>query len=203
MQGLSFAALVPWVIAHGYFLFFLAALLEGPLVNAAAGVAAALGYFSLPLILLIALAGDLIADMIAYAVGYFGGRPLAERYGHFVGLTEERLKRFESVIHRHTGKALLFFKLSPVIPIPGLMLVGALRVDVRRFIKMSLLISLPQVLFFTLFGFFSGKAYQYVSGTILGVRDALFSVGFLIVVVYLVSRKISHRIAKDTKVEGQ
>lgn len=197
MSNESFIALVSWVIAHGYFLFFLSAIIEGPLVTAAAGVAAALGYFSLPAIIMIAVAGDLIADVVAYSIGYFGGRPLAERYGHSVGLTAERIQKWERVIHAHLGKMIVFFKLSPIIPVPGLMLIGSLRADPRRFIKVSLLVSFPKAIFFALFGFFSGKAYQYLSGTIISVRNASFVIGFLVIVIYLIYRKVSGRLARE------
>jgi len=57
MLALTFTDLVSWIIAHGYFIFFFTALVEGPLVTTAAGVAAALGYYNIIIIVLIAIAG--------------------------------------------------------------------------------------------------------------------------------------------------
>ncbi len=153
MQDITFVALVSWVIAHGYLLFLIAAILEGPLVTAAAGVAAALGMLSLPLVVLLSVAGDLIADVLYYSIGYWGGRPFIVRYGNYFKLTPERIKRFESLIHRHLGKTLVFFKLSPVIPVPGILMVGTSRAPLKRFRKISLAITLPKSLLFALLGF--------------------------------------------------
>ncbi len=197
----AFVALVGWVIAHGYLLYFLTALVEGPIVTAAAGVAAALGYFSLPIVVLISIFGDLIPDSLLYAIGYFGGRPVAEKYGRFFGLTEAHFKRLDTFLHRHVGKALLFVKLTPIIPIPGVILIGSTRVKWRKFITALTLITIPKALFFSLLGFSAGRAYTYFSGTIVSARNATFFLGFAIIVVYLVYRLIAKSFAEKVKSE--
>ncbi len=195
----TFVALVQWIIAHGYLLFFLTALLEGPIVTSAAGVASALGYFSLPIVILISIFGDLIPDSMLYYIGYFGGRPLAEKYGRFFGLSDEHFKKFDAFLHRHVGKVLLFVKLSPVIPIPGVILVGSTRVRFRRFIWMLVAITIPKALFFSLLGFFSGRAYEYMSGTIVSARNATFFLGAAVIAIYFVYRWLAKRFAEKAE----
>jgi membrane protein DedA with SNARE-associated domain len=195
----AFVALVDWVIAHGYLLYFLTALIEGPIVTAAAGVAAALGYFSLPFVILISIFGDLIPDSLLYAIGYFGGRPLAEKYGHFLGLTDEHFKQLDAFLKRHIGKTLIFVKFTPIIPIPGIILVGSSGVRFRRFIWTIIAISIPKALFFSLLGFFSGRAYEYMSGTIVSARNATFFLGIALMAIYFIYRTIAKRFAEKAK----
>jgi membrane protein DedA with SNARE-associated domain len=45
-----------------------------------------------------------IGDNIGFAIGHFGGRALALRWGKYVFLTEERLNRAEHFFRRHGGK---------------------------------------------------------------------------------------------------
>mgnify|MGYP001591522550 CR=1 FL=1 len=55
MEQFSFATVFDWVIKHGYLFIFIAMCVEGPVVTAAAAFAAALGYFSWPVIFILAI----------------------------------------------------------------------------------------------------------------------------------------------------
>ncbi len=189
--GTTFAVLVTWVIAHGYFLFFIAAFLEGPLVTAAAGVAAALGYYSLPVIIFLSVMGDLTADVVYYTIGYVGRRALINRYGQYIGLTKERVERLERFLKRNVGKTMLVVKLSPVIPVPGIIVIGSSRVSIKRFAIISLLITVPKSLIFAFLGFYSGRAYEHLSTTITNGQLIFFGVVVVVVAAYLGYKKLA------------
>ena len=199
MTNATFIILVHWVIGHGYFLFFVAAVLEGPLVTAAAGVAAALGYYSLEIIILLSVLGELVADIVYHTIGYWGRRTLITRYGFHVGLTKERIRSLERLIHRHVGKALVVIKLSPIIPVPGLIMIGSLRVPIKKFIRISLLITLPKSLLFAFLGFYAGRTYERLSGTISSAQNLLALMVLVIVITYFAYQKLTARIAEEIK----
>ena len=199
MPNATFVSLVYWVIGHGYLLFFIATLFEGQLVTAAAGVAAALGYYNLELIILLSMLGDLVTDIAYYTIGYWSRRTLITRYGSYVGLTEERVHFFERQLHRHVGKALLVIKLSPIIPVPGLIMIGSMRVSFKKFIRMSLLITLPKSLLFAFLGFYAGRTYERLSGTISSAQNLLALMALVIVITYFAYQKLTARIAEEIK----
>ncbi len=199
MENHTFITLVQWVISHGYFLFFISAVLEGPLVTAAAGVAAALGYYSLYIIIALSVFGDLVADTVYYSIGYWSRKALIKRYGPYVGLTKERVGKLDSLLHRHTGKALVIIKLSPAIPIPGLIMVGSARVPLKKFVRIALLITLPKSILFALVGFFAGRAYERFSGVIANAESLFTLIACSIIVIYLAYQKLTARIAKEIK----
>ena len=199
MTNSTFVTLVHWVIGHGYFLFFIAAFLEGPLVTAAAGVAAALGYYSIVIIIILSVLGDLAADTVYYTIGYWSRKTLITRYGSYVGLTAERIETLERLLHRHAGKAMIVIKLSPVIPVPGLIMIGSARVPLKKFIRTSLLITLPKSLLFAFIGFFAGRAYERLSGTIASAQDLLTLLAVVVVVTYVAYKKLTARIAAEIK----
>ena len=197
MANSTFVTLVHWVIGHGYFLFFIATFLEGPLVTAAAGVAAALGYYSIVIIIILSVLGDLAADTVYYTIGYWSRKTLITRYGSYVGLTAERVKTLERLLHRHAGKAMIVIKLSPVIPVPGLIMIGSARVPLKKFIRSSLLITLPKSLLFAFIGFFAGRTYERLSGTIASAQDLLTLLAVVIFVTYVAYKKLTTRIAGE------
>jgi membrane protein DedA with SNARE-associated domain len=147
MDQASLNTALTWIIHHGYWLMLIAMLIEGPIITAAAAFAVALGYFDLTAVFLLSLAGDLLADVAYYGIGWVGRKQLAERWGHRVGLTTERMQHMEKLLEQHTVKTILILKLTPVLPTPGLILVGALRIPIRKFTLISLLITLPKTIF--------------------------------------------------------
>ena len=199
MISSSFVTLVAWVIKHGYFLFFLSAVIEGPLVTAAAGVASALGYYSFELIIILSVCGDLVADMVYYTIGYWSRRTLITRYGSYVGLTKDRIHALEHLLRRHVGKAMIIIKLSPIIPVPGLLMIGSARVPLKKFICMSLLIALPKSLLFAYIGFFAGRAYERLSGIISSAQNVLAFIALVMIVVYIAYQKFTARIVEEIK----
>ena len=199
MTNATFVTLVHWVIGHGYFLFFIAAFFEGPLVTAAAGVAAALGYYNIVIIIILSICADLAADIVYYTIGYWSRKALITRYGNYMGLTKERMESLERLLERHTGKALTVIKLSPVIPVPGLIMVGSLRIPLKKFIRISLLITLPKSLLFASIGLFSGRAYERLSGTIASAENLLAFIAVVIFISYIAYQKFTARIAEGIK----
>ncbi len=195
METSTFGSLVQWILTHGYFLFFLATFFEGPVVTSAAGVAASFGYFSLPLVILISIAGDVSADVVCYALGYYGGSRFADRYGKSIGLTRERIEKIKRLLLNHTGKAMIVIKLSPLIPVPGLITVGMMRVPFIRFIQVSLLITIPKLVVFALIGFFAGRAYEKFSGAISMGQYILFAVVPLIAILVFAYQRITASIS--------
>ena len=77
----SFNGTLEWVIAGGYMLMFVGMLAEGAIIAAAASFAAALGYFNIWIVFILAMLGDLVADFGLYGVGYFSRIAVVENTG--------------------------------------------------------------------------------------------------------------------------
>lgn len=138
---LASAGTTQWMIAHGYVLMFIAMCIEGPAVTLAAAAAAALGYFNPFIVLALSILGDLLPDAVFYVIGFYGRLPFVERLGRRWGLPSERIAELESLIQRNEFKVVLAAKFTPVIPVIGLMLIGAVRMAFGRFMGLCLLIS--------------------------------------------------------------
>lgn len=162
MATSTLAQAAQWVISHGYGLMFIAMLIEGPAVTAAGAFAAALGYFNLWIVFAISVLGNLIPDVIYYALGFWGRKKFIDRYGHYFGIAPERTAFIEKLIHQNVGKALAFIKIFPLIATPGLIIAGASRVNLEKYIWWSLVITIPSSGFFLIVGYYFGAAYEKI-----------------------------------------
>ena len=79
----------------------------GETILVLAAVFAGTGRLNIALVGLLAFCGALLGDNIGFAIGHFGGRRLAERYGRYVFLTRERLDTATSFFERHGGKIIV------------------------------------------------------------------------------------------------
>jgi len=195
----NFSSALSFVQQSSYFLIFLAMVLEGPFVTAAAAFAASLGVFNIYIIFILSLFGDLVGDFIHYLLGSFGRKTVIEKYGERLGLKESRLRKIENHLKNHLGKALFAIKFTPVLTTPGLLLAGALKVSVKRFILFSFIITLPRTLFFILIGFYFGVAFDKISRYFrLGGYAVILAI-VLTVIIYLIIKKVSEAASKDVK----
>ena len=69
-----------WIMEYGYWAMILGALIEGEGILLLAGAAAYMGYFSLPLVMLVSFIGAIIHDQLLYGLGRIGGITLLHRY---------------------------------------------------------------------------------------------------------------------------
>ena len=102
-----FGSLEPTLRHYGYFAVGGVLLLEniglpvpGETMLIAASLYAATGQLNIVLVGIIAVVASTAGSAIGYAIGVYGGRPLAERYGKYVLLTAERLDKTEDFFRR-------------------------------------------------------------------------------------------------------
>ncbi len=191
----SFSGTLAFVIAGGYVLMFVGMLIEGPVVTAAAAFAAALGYFNPWIVFVLAIAGDLLADMVYYGIGYFGRVHFVEKYGHHVGITTARMEHLERLIHTHPKKTMAAVKLAPMLPVPGLMMIGASRMSFKKFSAIAFVITIPKALLFMALGYYFGRAYDSISRVVEGGQYFIIVALVVIVAAFYAYKKVAATIS--------
>ncbi|MGH9105028.1 MAG: DedA family protein [Acidimicrobiales bacterium] len=103
--------LAPLLSSYGYLVVGGFVLLEdfgvpvpGETVLIAAAVYAGAGRLNIVAVAGLAFVAAVVGDNIGYAIGHFGGRELALRWGRYVFITRERLDHAEGFFRRHGGK---------------------------------------------------------------------------------------------------
>lgn len=197
-SGSSFSGVVQWVIHNSYPLLFVCMVIEGPVVIAAASFAASLGYLSLPLIFALAILGDLVGDFIWYAIGYFSRITLVNRFGHLFGATPSRMLKLKQLLEQHPLKILAAIKISPLAPIPGLIITGSSHLSPRKFAATVLTIIIPKTVLFMVIGYFFGNIYEKASAYLNGIYTVIVIL-IVIIGIYYLYRALAVRLA--TKLE--
>ncbi len=90
------------------------ALIPGHIVIILGGFLAHLGILSLPLTLFLASLGAVLGDLMGYILGKKYGAEWIEKYGRFFYIKEEHIKKSHDMLHKHTGKALIIGRFSPI-----------------------------------------------------------------------------------------
>ncbi|MGO9782122.1 MAG: VTT domain-containing protein [Streptosporangiaceae bacterium] len=109
-----FGALEPVLNHYGYLAVAALVLVEdfgipvpGETILIAASLYAGAGRLNVVAVGVIATLAAITGDNIGFAIGHFGGRALALRYGKYVFLTAERLDKAEYFFERHGGKIIV------------------------------------------------------------------------------------------------
>ncbi len=193
----GFQGTVQWILQHGYPLLFILMLIEGPVVTAAAAFAAALHYMNVWIVLLISILANLIPDLVYYAIGYWGRERFINRYGHYIGITPARIATTEKLAEQHSGKSLFMIKMIPLLATPGLILVGATKMDIKKYAFWSIIIIVPTSLLYLIIGYYFGAAYVTIDHYLnLGGYVIAAAIVIVIVIVYL-QRKYFSLLGKE------
>lgn len=122
-----------------YLLLMLLVMVEGPVATLAGAVAASTGLVKPVGVFFAASAGNLLADILWYTLGYLGKIEWLHRYGGYLGMRENLLRRVEKDIQRNAARLLFLAKLTLGFTIPVLVATGLARVPVRRWLLVLLL----------------------------------------------------------------
>lgn len=195
----GFQGAVGWIAAGGgYSLMFIAMIIEGPVITAAGAFLAALGYFNLWAVFGLSLLGNLVPDAIYYALGYWGREKFIDKYGRYFGLTKQKIKAVEAMIHKNTGKSLIAIKLIPLLATPGLIVAGASRMKLDKYALWSVAITIGSSLFYLILGFYFGAIYDRVQHY-LNIGYLIAAIIILFAAIIYFQRKVSSKIGEKIR----
>jgi len=136
----------PFIDHYGYPAIFLGVLLEdfglpvpGETLLVAAALLASRGSLDIHWLVLLAWTGAVIGDNIGYAIGRFGGRSLALRYGCYVGLGETHFRRVEDFFDRFGGLVVMFARFFAVLRQLNGIVAGFAGMDWHRFFAYNMI----------------------------------------------------------------
>ncbi|MHA1596653.1 MAG: DedA family protein [Candidatus Asgardarchaeia archaeon] len=129
-----------------------------------------------------------VGSLVGYGIGLYGGYPIVKKYGFYLGVSEEDLRRFERRLNSgHKGEAIIF--LSRTVPIVPLSLVsigaGIVNLGLTKFLIWTFLGSVPRYLFLSLLGWAVGIAYENVAHYIDQLEN-LFYIAIIVIILIFV-----------------
>ena len=143
--------------------------------------------WNIPLAVALATVGSVIGAVVGYGIGAWGGRPLLDRYGRYVGIGAEDLDRADRWFDRWGSWAVFLGRMVPLVRTFVSYPAGISRMPIGRFLVFSTLGSLPWNLALIVAGFVVGENYEQIEAAIKPYEYVIYVVVFLGVAV-LVSR---------------
>jgi len=101
------------------------------------------GRFNLWAVAAVGALGCNLGSLVAYLVGYYGGRPLVERYGSYILLSRRKLEHSERFFQRWGSATVFVSRLLPVVRTFIALPAGVARMPQLRFHVYTFLGSFP------------------------------------------------------------
>jgi membrane-associated protein len=176
--------IVPSLLHYKYLIIFPIAIFEGPILTIICGFLASSGFLNLFLGLAVVIVGDLTGDSIYYLIGKFGRHKFIFKYGKFLGITAERLKKMEKHFKTHPNKT---FILGKVTHGPGtlvLIAAGLAKVPYKKFILSNISPTIVKSALLILIGYYFGNAYLKFNHY-LNYAALFFSIAVILIAIYV------------------
>lgn len=158
-------------------------------------------------VFLVALAGAigcLIGSIMAYGIGYKGGRPFILKYGRYLLISQHDADKADAFFLRWGSATAFFSRLLPVIRTYISLPAGVTKMPFIRFCIYSFLGSLPWCFVLAYVGYVLGNQVSKQLGLILHSLDAVILVGLVILAVLYIWRHIRNdRIARAAHVANE
>jgi membrane protein DedA with SNARE-associated domain len=140
--------------------------------------------------------GATAGALIAYAIGAWGGRPILERWGRYLGVTADDLDRADAFFAKHGEAATVIGRLIPVVRSLVSFGAGVAHMPILKFTVFSFIGSLPWTAFLVFGGMQLGANWDVVGGIIKQFEYVIVAVFVVIGLAWIWFRIIKpHRAA--------
>ena len=140
-----------------------------------------------------ATAGSLVGALVGYAIGAWGGRPLLDRYGRYVGIGADDLDRADRWFERWGSWAVFLGRMVPLVRTFVSYPAGIARMPIGRFVLFSTLGSLPWNAALIGAGFIVGENYPQIEAAIKPYEYVIYAVVIALVALVIVRWQLGKR----------
>ncbi len=175
----------------GYSILFVITVIEGlPLIGLvvpghltiiASGFLAKLGIFSLSKVISISILGAVIGDCTGFYLGKRYGMSLLDKLRKYFIISDSHIARAQNLLHKHTGKAMIVGRFSPITRALMPFLVGANKLSDTKFWFFNIVSAILWVVSSVILGYVVGAGYSAAAG-IMGKFVLVALAGIVIIV---------------------
>ena len=145
------------------------------------------GHMSLLGITVAGSLGCTIGSIVAYAAGFYAGRPLILKYGKYVLIREKHLVAAENWFAKWGDKATFIARLLPVIRTVISLPAGIAKMDFKKFVFYSFAGSVPWTFMLAYVGYSLGPQWETITGWFRGL-DVVVIIGAMALIGWYVYR---------------
>ncbi|TCP27025.1 membrane protein DedA with SNARE-associated domain [Scopulibacillus darangshiensis] len=157
--------LLNFIISMGYFGVALALAIEiipSELVLAYGGFMVSEGHLNFPLTVVAGTIGIMIAQLILYWIGYYGGRPFLNKYGKYLLIHNKHLDVAEKWFDKYGAGVVFFARFIPVIRQAVSIPAGIAKMHLGRFLFYTVLATIPWTILFIYLGEQLGQNWDQI-----------------------------------------
>ena len=151
------------------------------------------GQFNLWLLAFMGALGCNLGSLVAYDIGYHGGRPLVERFGSYIFLNQHDLDLTDRFFARFGDVTVLISRMLPVVRTFIALPAGIARMPRSRFHLYTFIGSFPWCLGLAYLGMKAGEHWNYL-GKYFHQFDKVIGAIILIGVIWFVWSHWQHRV---------
>jgi membrane protein DedA with SNARE-associated domain len=147
------------------------------------------------LLLAIALAtvGSLIGAIVGYVIGAWGGRPLLDRFGRYVGIGAAELDRADRWFERWGAWAVFLGRMVPLVRTFVSYPAGISRMPIGRFVAFSALGSLPWNAALIYAGLVVGENYPQIEAALKPWEYVIYAVVLAAAALFIIRWRWTRR----------
>jgi membrane protein DedA with SNARE-associated domain len=150
------------------------------------------------LVTLFGTVGATLGALIAYAIGWYGGRPIIERWGRYLGITPDDLDRADDFFARHGDAAAFFGRMVPIVRSLVSFAAGIAHMRLGRFIVFTFLGSLPWTLLLVVAGMVMGANWEEIGGILKRFEYLVLAILVMVALIWAWFRIVKPRLASRT-----
>ena len=137
--------------------------------------------------------GATIGALIAYGIGAWGGRPILERWGRYLGISAEDLDKADGFFQKHGEAASFFGRMIPVVRSLVSFAAGIGHMNLVRFTIFTFLGSAPWTALLVFAGVQLGANWEAVGGVLKQFEYAVLALLGVIILAWIWFRIIKPR----------
>ncbi|HLD75957.1 MAG TPA: DedA family protein [Candidatus Norongarragalinales archaeon] len=164
---------IGWIQSLGGFGILIGMFLESSIIpipsEAVLVTAGALGFSPLE-VAFWGTIGSTLGAMVGYYIGKKGGRPVVDKIGPYLLVTQDKVQRAERAFSKYGGMTVLASRLIPFVPFKVFSITaGILKFDFRTFVLFTFIGTIPRAYFLAALGNQIVQYQQYFYFFIIGV----------------------------------
>lgn len=157
----------PQILAYiktiGYPTMLVLMIIEGPIATILAAFAASLGFFNVYLVFILSMLGDIIGDMILYAIGYVGGAKALAKAEKILRIKPGIVAKLEKLFSLHGRKTIFAVKSTTGLCWITFVAAGTIRMKFQDFLFGSVFGGIVWSSFLVVMGYFFGYAFLQIN----------------------------------------
>ncbi|UPM56457.1 DedA family protein [Gottfriedia acidiceleris] len=166
------------------------------IVLAYAGYLVAGGHINFVGALVAGVIGGTIAQLFLYWLGYFGGRPIIEKYGKYILINKHHLDLAEKWFSKYGVGVVFTARFIPVVRHAISIPAGLAKMPISKFTLYTVLAIIPWSILFIKIGEKLGKNWETAKSVLAPYTPMLIIIAITLFVVYFLIKKL---VAKGRK----